>query len=151
MLILNTRLVEYKPPPTDHTCPVDVARSRLLPPTGLFFSHCHATVFQVPTSSLDRLRMRTTIPFLSCRQNSGWRVWEKEKDSRDSEAETLVCPQPRRGSCVSGTGCGVWAGYGEWKHGGCWGTAPRLLVTFSSLCAAACLLTDVSLKGEARG
>lgn len=37
MLILNTRLVEYKPPPTDHTCPVDVARSRLLPPTGLFF------------------------------------------------------------------------------------------------------------------
>lgn len=48
----------------------------LLPP----YFHCHATVFLLPTSSPDRLRMRTTIPFSSCGSNSGWREWEKEKE-----------------------------------------------------------------------
>lgn len=43
-------------------------------------SHCHATVFQEP-SSPRRLRMRTSI--LLQAQHSGWREWEKEKDAGD--------------------------------------------------------------------
>lgn len=44
---------------------------------------------QVPTSSPDRVRLRTTIPFLSRRLNSGWRVWEKEKDSAAFQGPSL--------------------------------------------------------------
>jgi len=105
----------------------------------LFLLHCHATVFQAPTSSLDRLRMRTTIPFLSCRQHSGWRelAREKEKGRRDLRPKDgTLKPEKREPSVRTAA-----AGYGKCKNTCCEDTSsPPRPVSFS-LCCPVCQLT----------
>lgn len=103
----NHHTLVAKPPPFRRTRHRADASSRCRwsftwdTPTGsvFFFLHCHATVFQVPTSSPVQLRLRTAIPFLSCRQHSGWREWEKEKDRRDLRPHTVHSRRETRAVC----------------------------------------------------
>lgn len=97
-----------------------------------FFQHCHATDFQVPTSTLHLLRLRTTIPFLSCRQHSGWREWEKEKRTQERfKAEVRIFTRGDTG-WLWGRAAEVMVSRRKGDE-----AAPfRLLLRFSLLCAA---------------
>lgn len=97
-------------------CPVGVAAvpsnstSQLHTDTLFFLLHRHATVFQVPTSSPDPLRMRTTIPFLSCRQHSGRRLrgiqWKRGRERRERFEAVDCIFTTRKTSSVSRAAAG---------------------------------------------